>query len=132
MKKVFINGCFDILHPGHISLIAYARSCGDSLLVAIDSDSRIRESKGSGRPFYGFKDRSFFLNNIKGVDEVLVFETDEELVDIIKDYSPDIMIVGDDWRGKKIIGSAYAKEVRFFKRIGGYSTTKIIEGSSCR
>lgn len=127
MKTIFVNGTFDLLHKGHLELLNYAKSLGDYLIVAIDSDKRIQEKKGPTRPIYNLEERSFFLQNLKSVNEVLSFDSDEELTNIIKNISPDIMIVGSDWKGKKVIGSEYAKELVFFDRIGNYATTKTIE-----
>jgi len=127
MKKVFVNGSFDVLHTAHILLLNYARSLGDSLIVAIDSDERIKEKKGSSRPIHNIHERTFMLANLKPVDQVCWFDNDEELEGLVKHFSPDIMVVGSDWEGKEIIGSKYANEVKFFERINGYSTTKTIE-----
>jgi len=127
MKTIFTNGCFDILHPGHIELFKYARSLGDKLIVGIDSDERIKQSKGSTRPIYNSNNRKFILESIRYIDRVVVFNNDEELTNLVKYYSPYVMVVGSDWEGKQIIGSEYAKEINFFKRIQEFSTTKTIE-----
>jgi D-beta-D-heptose 7-phosphate kinase/D-beta-D-heptose 1-phosphate adenosyltransferase len=127
MKKVFVNGTFDVLHRGHLELFNYAKSCGDFLYVAIDSDSRVKEKKGSNRPINNQVDRKFFLENLKTIDRVLLFSTDEELTNLVKIINPDIMIVGSDWKGKKVIGSEYAKKLIFFDRVGNYATTRILE-----
>jgi rfaE bifunctional protein nucleotidyltransferase chain/domain len=127
MKKVFVNGTFDVLHPGHMSLLTYASNCGDELLVAIDSDERVKEKKGLKRPINNEDTRANILFHIKGVDTVTIFDTDEDLRDLIKHYEPDIMIVGSDYKNKEVIGSEYAKELRFFERDKRYSSTKIIK-----
>lgn len=127
MIKVFVNGSFDILHAGHLDLLNYAKSQGNYLLVAIDSDRRIAEKKGYDRPFNDETNRSALMSNLKSVDEVKIFDSDQELIDIIKDYSPDIMIVGSDWRLKTIIGGEYAKEIVFYERVNSESTTKTIQ-----
>ena len=127
MKKVFINGCFDILHRGHIEMFKYGCSLGEKLVVAIDSDERVKKLKGSDRPFNCLEDRMFVLSSIKYIDEVLSFYSDEELVRAIKEIGPNIMIVGGDWKGKPVIGSEYALEVKYFDRIKKYSTTKILQ-----
>jgi D-beta-D-heptose 7-phosphate kinase/D-beta-D-heptose 1-phosphate adenosyltransferase len=132
MKISFVNGCFDVLHPGHIELLKYARSLGDYLIVAIDSDRKVAEMKGPERPIFSQHDRSIMLAAIRHVDVVHVFDTKEELEDLLESISPDIMVVGSDWKGKEVVGSQYAKSVRFFDRLGDYSTTKTIQGSSYR
>lgn len=129
MITIFVNGTFDILHRGHIELLKSARSRGDKLIVAIDSDSRVKEKKGATRPFNNQDDRAFMISSIRYVDEVKIFYTDSDLEQIIFECRPDIMMVGSDWKGKFIIGSQYAKELAFFDRIGEYSTTKILDGN---
>ena len=126
-KIVFVNGCFDILHPGHIKLFEEASRLGNYVVVGIDSDRKIKEMKGQNRPINSQSQRKTMLECIRYIDKVLVFDTPEELEELVKLYKPDIMIVGSDWKGKEVVGSNYAKEVRFFDRVGEYSTTKIIE-----
>lgn len=127
MKTVFVNGTFDVLHTGHLLLFEYAKSFGDHLTVAIDSDERIKEKKGPSRPINSVWDRAFMLSNLYHVDEVRTFDSDEDLEELVKYYKPDIMVVGSDWKDKPVIGSQYAKELKFFDRIDGYSSTKIIQ-----
>tara|TARA_R100001443_G_scaffold103792_1_gene112245 strand:- start:468 stop:857 length:390 start_codon:yes stop_codon:yes gene_type:complete len=127
MKKVWINGCFDVLHRGHLELFKFAKSKGDFLIVGIDSDQRVKTLKGSSRPFNNQEDRRFFLESIKYIDHVEVFDTEEDLEKKIHRFSPDVMIVGSDYREKRVVGSENAKELLFFERIEGYSTTKILE-----
>lgn len=126
MKKIFVNGTFDILHPGHIELLTYAKSLGDYLLVALDSDSRIKKHKGVNRPINDLNFRKTMMFSLKPVNRVVSFATDDELSNIIKNYKPDIMLVGSDWKDKPVIGSEYANKLVFFDRIGEYSTTAII------
>ena len=127
MKHIFVNGTFDVLHPGHVQLLNYAKSFGDTLTVGIDSDRRGAEKKGPSRPIYNIKDRSFMLQNLKSVDYVVVFDSDEELEHCLKTIRPDIMVVGSDWKGKSVIGSMYSAELKFFDRIEEYATTKTIQ-----
>lgn len=127
MKKIFVNGTFDVLHPGHIQLLNYAKSLGDILMVAIDTDERVKEKKGESRPVFSQEERKFFLINLKAVDEVVFFGSDEALENTIETFSPDIMIVGSDWKGKPVIGSHFAKELKFYDRIKDYSTTNTIQ-----
>ena len=125
--KIFVNGTFDILHPGHIQLLNYAKSLGDTLTVGIDSDRRVAEKKGPSRPVNGVGDRAYMLQNLKAVDHIVIFDSDEELEQCIKTVKPDIMVVGSDWKGKSVIGSMYSAELRFFDRVDEYATTKTIQ-----
>ena len=126
VKSVFVNGTFDILHLGHLALLNYARSLGDKLFVAIDSDERVKQLKGPTRPIYDLFQRKTMLLNLKAVDEVEVFSSDEELEMWVKQIKPAIMVIGSDWRNKTIIGSQYAERLKFFERIDDYSSTKTI------
>jgi D-beta-D-heptose 7-phosphate kinase/D-beta-D-heptose 1-phosphate adenosyltransferase len=132
MKISFVNGCFDVLHPGHIEMLKYASSFGDYLIVAIDSDRKVSEMKGPNRPIFSQSDRSYMLKEIRCVDIVHIFDTKDELESLLDSLRPDTMVVGSDWKGKEVVGSQYAKSVKFFDRIGDYSTTKTIQGSSYR
>jgi D-beta-D-heptose 7-phosphate kinase/D-beta-D-heptose 1-phosphate adenosyltransferase len=127
MKKVFVNGTFDILHKGHLRLLHYSKSLGDVLYVAVDSDARVKTKKGTNRPINDENSRVEFLINLKNVDYGFIFNSDEELEYLIKEIEPDIMVVGSDWEDKKVIGSEFAKELKFFDRIDGYSTTRTIQ-----
>ena len=127
MKTIFVNGTFDLLHPGHVSLLAWAKSLGDYLVVGIDTDDRVREKKGSTRPIYNQTDRGIMLVSLSAVDEVRYFDSDESLENLVKEVKPDIIVVGSDWKGKTIIGSYYAAELKLFDRIEEYATTKTIQ-----
>ena len=127
MKKVFVNGTFDVLHRGHLKLLNYAKSLGDFLYVAIDTDDRVKEKKGSSRPVNTLNERLFMLENLKSVDCALYFSSDESLEALVKSIKPDIMVVGSDWKGKSVIGSYYSAELKFFDRIDEYSSTQIIQ-----
>ena len=126
MKKIWMNGCFDILHYGHFRMIEYAASLG-FLRIGIDGDYRIKEMKGKDRPFHNQNERFYNLKSIKGVDGVHIFNTDNELMEVIKLYKPDIFVIGSDYKDKPIIGSEYVGEIIYFDRIEGFSTTKILE-----
>lgn len=130
--RVFVNGTFDLLHPGHIALLTFAKSQGTHLLVALDSDSRVRQLKGPTRPINCQHTRQTIMMNLKPVDAVCIFDSDQQLIDIIKQYSPDIMIVGSDYKDKKVIGSEYARSLVFFQRDLRYSSTQIIETVNSR
>lgn len=131
MKIIFVNGTFDILHPGHVQLLNYARSLGDSLIVAIDSDQRVRELKGDTRPINSEDDRKLMLESLRSVDTVWIFNSDQELEDICRLYNP-VMVKGSDYRGCTIIGQQYCKEIVFYDRIEPYSTTRAIQDISSR
>jgi D-beta-D-heptose 7-phosphate kinase/D-beta-D-heptose 1-phosphate adenosyltransferase len=126
MKKVWVNGAFDVLHIGHIKLLEYAKSLG-SVRVGLDTDSRIKMLKGENRPVNTLRDRVDFLHAIKHVNSVAVFDTEERLIDLIKLYEPDYMVIGSDYKDKRIIGREYVKEVIFFDRIADKSTTNILQ-----
>ena len=129
MKIGFVNGCFDILHVGHISLLEFCKSECDYLVVAIDSDDKVKTSKGEGRPFNNLEDRIVMLKSIRYVDEVKSFESSKELEELVEYIRPDIMVVGSDWEGKEVIGSKFAKQLKYFRRLDGYSTTAILENT---
>jgi rfaE bifunctional protein nucleotidyltransferase chain/domain len=126
MKKIWINGCFDVLHYGHFKLIDYAKSLGD-LMIGIDSDERIRQMKGEGRPFHTEGQRVFNLLQIEGVDKIVVFDSDDSLRKHLQEYEPDIFVIGDEYMYKPIIGGEHAKEIKFFGKLDGFSTTKLLE-----
>ena len=123
--RIWVNGAFDILHIGHIKLLKYAAAMG-YLRVGIDTDDRIKELKGPTRPFNCFKDRKEMLESLRFVDEVVGFGSEQELIDQIKLYQPDVMIVGSDYRDKRVIGAEHSKNVRYFERIAEISTTTIL------
>ena len=128
MTKVVVNGTFDILHLGHLKLLEYARGFPDSyVLVLTDSDRRIKELKGNERPINNEYERSSMLFALKYVDRVEIFDTDQELIDLIKRFEPDIMVKGSDYQDKPIIGAEYCKQIKFYDRLGNYSTTKTIQ-----
>ena len=104
-----------------------AKRMGDYLHVAIDADERIKELKGPERPIQPEHIRVAIMSNLKAVDEVSVFRTDEDLINIIRSYEPDIMVKGSDWRGGEIIGGEYCKEIVFYERDNDESTTQTIE-----
>lgn len=128
MIKIVVNGSFDIVHVGHIRLLQYARSYPNSYVyVLIDSDRRIQQLKGNTRPINNEYERSSLLAELKSVDRVDIFDTDQELINYIKNYAPDLMIKGSDYIGKPIIGSEFCKEIKFYDRLGKYSSTNKIQ-----
>jgi rfaE bifunctional protein nucleotidyltransferase chain/domain len=127
MKIIWTNGCFDILHRGHIELFKYAKSLGDLLIVGIDSDKKVKADKGEGRPINKAEDRQCLLESIKYIDKVFVFNSKQELEDLIKLVKPNIIIIGSDWKRKEVVGREHAQEIIFFDRMPKYSTTNIIK-----
>jgi D-beta-D-heptose 7-phosphate kinase/D-beta-D-heptose 1-phosphate adenosyltransferase len=130
MTKIFVNGTFDILHTGHLELLAYARNLGDFLYVGIDSDRRVKELKGESRPINNQQERKTMLEALRYVDSVHIFDSDNDLRALIADC--DIMVKGDDYRGQPIVGQEVCKQIIFFKKIDGYSTTQKISDITSR
>lgn len=125
MKRIWVNGTFDVLHIGHIRLMLYAASLG-TLRVGIDTDERVRSKKGVGRPFNKLDDRMEFVSAINGVESVVSFGSDDELIERIKEWKPDIMVIGDDYNYEQIVGVEFIPKIEFFKKVEGISTSKIL------
>ena len=125
--KIWVNGCFDILHRGHFELFNYAKSLGEVLVVGVDSDEKVAQDKGPDRPYNKLEDRVYALESLKAIDKVMVFDNKEHLEWLVEITKPDILVVGSDWKGKEIVGGQYAKEIVYFDRIGDYSTTDILK-----
>lgn len=128
--KIWINGTFDIIHAGHIKLFKRARILSGLdgwVKVGTDTDQRIRTLKGQKRPINKLEDRLEVLRSIKWIDEVVTFSTDLELEELIKDFSPDILLIGSDYKDKKIIGYEWTREILFFERYSDLSSTKMIK-----
>ena len=130
MKKIFVNGTFDILHLGHVALLEYAKTLGDELTVAIDSDIRVKELKGKDRPINEQRERALMLLSLKYVDKVMIFDTDEDLIELVSDC--DVMVKCSDYKDKFIVGQDKCKEIIFFERLNGYSTTEKIKNIANR
>lgn len=126
MKLIWVNGTFDVMHVGHIRLLEFAKSLGDFLIVGLDTDDRIKERKGQDRPVNSLASRIEFMQSIKWVDEVVNFDSDNVLAALVKSVRPFAMVVGEEYKNKKVIGSEWANEVIYFNRVGDYSTTEII------
>tara|TARA_R110000824_G_C15191966_1_gene674839 strand:+ start:1148 stop:1546 length:399 start_codon:yes stop_codon:yes gene_type:complete len=125
MKRIWTNGCFDILHVGHMRLLKYARSLGDTLIVGIDSDRRVQQLKGDNRPINSHDIRKEMLLSIRWVDNVIIFDCEKELENLIKKHS-DTMVVGSDYKSKIVVGSKHS-DVVFFDRVEEHSTTNILK-----
>lgn len=125
-KIVFTNGCFDILHVGHVKYLEIAQSFGDMLIVGLNSDDSIKRLKGQNRPINSLEDRAYVLSSLESVSFVVPFEEDTPL-ELISAIRPDILVKGADYEGKVVVGSDIAKEVRLVQFVEGKSTTKIIE-----
>lgn len=129
IMKVWVNGTFDVLHIGHVRLLEYASSLG-SLRIGIDSDKRVKELKGEDRPFNTLQDRIEMLLSLKYVNDVKSFDSREEMINLIKAWEPDYMIVGSDYKNKPVIGSEFTKNLLFFDRLEKHSTSKILSYDS--
>ena len=129
-KLVFTNGCFDILHKGHVSYLNEAKSLGSHLIVGVNADDSVKRLKGDGRPVTSELDRAFVLDNLKAVDDVIIFHEDTPY-ELIKEIVPDLLVKGGDWKEEDIVGSDIVKanggKVVSLKFVKGYSTTNILE-----
>lgn len=124
-KFVFTNGCFDILHRGHLESLIFAKSQGDLLIVGLNSDASVAQLK-PGRPINGEYDRAFALASLEFVDRVVIFNKLEPTHLIFK-IRPNFLVKGEEYRGRRVAGSEFADKVVFFPMIEGKSTTQIIE-----
>lgn len=122
----WVNGTFDVLHVGHLELFKYAASLSPVVMVGVDSDRRVKELKGPDRPLNNQEDRKKMLEAIKYVNVVVIFDTDEELENYLKMANAQIMVIGDEYKNKRVVGKEYVNEVRFFKKVPGYSSSKLI------
>ena len=122
----FTNGCFDLMHIGHVKYLEDASRGNRILIVGLNSDSSIRRIKGPQRPIIGQKSRAAVLAALESVDFVVIFNEDTPFK-IISALKPDILVKGADWKGKSVIGEDLVKRLEFIKYIKGYSTTNIIE-----
>ena len=123
--KVWVNGTFDVMHLGHMRLLQFASKYG-KVRVGLGTDERIKINKGENRPFNKLDDRIEFMSAITYVDSVVSFDNDEELIECIRQYDPDVMVIGSDYKGKNIIGGFLVKRIVFFDKIEGKSTSNIL------
>lgn len=124
-KVVFTNGCFDILHVGHMQLLKYCKSIGHLVVVGLNSDNSISRLKGPHRPINNQEDRKVMLESIKYVDKVFIFDELTPL-NLIKQIKPNVIVKGGDYTEDEVVGNKLA-EVRIFNYVEGYSTTKAIQ-----
>jgi len=124
-KIVFTNGCFDILHRGHVDYLQRAKVLGDYLVVGVNTNRSVRELKGKTRPVNDENDRAFLLASLRCVDRVVLFD-DNTPYELIKMVEPDILVKGGDYREDEVVGREYAKKTVILPLVEGYSTTGII------
>lgn len=125
-KIVFTNGCFDILHRGHVEYLQKAKELGDLLILGLNSDSSVKRLKGENRPINNEEDRAIVLSALECVDFVIIFDEDTPF-ELIKKLKPDILVKGGDYKLENVIGREFAKETILIDFVDGYSTTKIIK-----
>lgn len=125
MKKIFTNGCFDILHTGHLNLLKFCKELDGYVIVGLNSDESVKKLKGEGRPIFPERERKMLLESLKFVDEVIIFD-EETPLNLIKFIKPDIIVKGGDYTVEQVEGKDLA-EVIIFETINGYSTTKKIQ-----
>jgi len=133
--NIWVNGCFDILHTGHVDLLEYAKDLRDPkskylrlnrLIVGIDSDRRVKELKGGNRPINNESDRKRLLEALSVVDEVVIYDTEEEMCDFISTFEIDYIVIGEDYKNKRVLCREHsANDVVFFPK-NEYSSTDII------
>jgi D-beta-D-heptose 7-phosphate kinase/D-beta-D-heptose 1-phosphate adenosyltransferase len=125
-KIVFTNGCFDILHVGHVKYLQEARSFGDVLILGLNADSSVRKLKGPSRPINNQEDRAYILASLESVDYVVIFE-EETPYDLIKLIKPHVLVKGGDYEGKEVVGQDIADELKLVQFVDGKSTTNTIK-----
>lgn len=125
-RVVFTNGCFDLLHLGHVTYLEEARRFGDVLVVGVNTDESVRRIKGPGRPVVPLRQRMAVLAALEAVDYVVPFEEDTPY-DLIKSLRPHVLVKGGDWRPEEVVGRDLVEEVRIVPYLEGFSTTGLIE-----
>ncbi len=125
MSLVFTNGCFDIVHRGHLELLNFCNSIGTKVIVGLNSDCSIKRIKGKNRPINNQEDRKFLLECLESVDEVIIFNEDTPET-LIKMINPDIIVKGGDYQPHEVVGNNIGKVV-IFNYVDGYSTTEKIQ-----
>lgn len=128
--NIWVNGCFDILHTGHLELLEFAKNYGNEnniLIVGIDSDRRVKELKGKDRPINNENDRKKMLESLRFVDKVIIFNSDFELRKQILAHNIDYMVIGDEYKNKEVIGIENSKNGCIFYHVDKRSTTNLIK-----
>ena len=128
--NVWVNGCFDILHVGHLNLLEYAKNLNgrrNHLIVGIDSDERVKKLKGENRPINNEQDRKRMLEALKFVDEVVIYGSEDEMCDLIQLYDIEYMVIGEDYRDKKVLCRQWSKNDVIFYPKDDRSSTNIME-----
>lgn len=124
-KIVFTNGCFDIIHRGHVEYLQKAKELGDLLILGLNSDLSVKRLKGENRPINNEEDRAIVLSALECVDFIIIFDEDTPF-ELLKNLKPDILVKGGDYKLENVIGREFAKETVLIDFVDGYSTTKII------
>ena len=124
-KTVFTNGCFDIIHRGHLELLKYCRDIGSYVVVGLNSDDSVKRLKGNERPYFNEQDRKFLLESLSCVDEVHIFDEDTPY-NLISKLKPDMIVKGGDYVSSEVVGNDIS-DVIIFNFVDGYSTTKILD-----
>ena len=128
--KVWTNGCFDVLHRGHLELFKFCKQIAGrdgELIVGIDTDEKVKLDKGKNRPINSLSDRMEMLNSLIYIDKVIPFRSTTELERLVKWIHPSVMVIGSDWKNKEVIGKKWTDRLMFFDRVGNYSTTNILK-----
>ena len=125
-KIVFTNGCFDILHRGHVEYLQKARELGDLLVLGLNSDNSVKRLKGNDRPINNETDRAIVLSALECINYISIFDEDTPL-ELIKIVKPDILVKGGDYKIEDVVGREFAKETVLIDFVDGYSTTNIIK-----
>ncbi len=128
-RKVFTNGCFDILHRGHVEYLEKARELGDILILGLNTDASVKRLKGEMRPINSEIDRAIVLSALWCIDYIILFDEDTPF-ELIKSIRPDILVKGGDYKIEEVVGREFAKEVILIDFVDGYSTTNIINKMS--
>ena len=132
-KRIWLNGTFDVVHLGHIKLFQHAKELypNSIVCVGVDTDKRIRQLKGPNRPINPLNFRVEFLKAIRFIDQVVTFSTDRGLCKEIALFNPDVMLIGDDYRNRTIVGEELIPRIIYVERFDGLSTTSLIECQNC-